>query len=279
MAHNAEKAVADHYGREGLRDRIFEALQRSGLDLNALKPADLAPVDEFHMGGRAATTYVANLVDLPPGTRVLDIGSGLGGVARYLAGEHGCHVTGIDLTPEYVRIAGDLTERTGLSGLVDFVCGSALNLPWPAASFDAVVTFHAAMNISDRPRLYAEAARVLRPKGVFAIYDVLKGATEGMQFPVPWAETADTSFLVTTTELRRLLDHAGFDIEHDEDRREVALEHHRSRLAELSKQSGSPVLGLHLLQGETAGLKSRNMVAMLETDRITLGAITARRRN
>ena len=102
-----------------------------------------------------------------------------------------------------------LTERSGLIDHVDFRVGSALDLPWPMASFDAAVTFHVAMNIADRLRLYAEVARVVRPKGFFAIYDVMKGPNEGMVFPVPWAETVETSFLVTPAEMGKLLSKVG----------------------------------------------------------------------
>lgn len=277
MGPDSESAVAGHYGIAGLGERILDAIAASGLDPAALKPADLAPVDEFHMGGRAATAHVIGLMDIAPGAHVLDVGSGLGGVARYLAAERGAQVTGIDLTPEYVDIAHMLSERTGLGGRVDFIVGSALDLPWPAAHFDAAVTFHVAMNIADRPRLYGEVARVVRSGGLFAIYDVLKGPTKGEEFPVPWAETPATSFLVTPAELRELLAQAGFDIVHEEDRREIALEHHRSRLAGLKASGGPPPLGLHLLQGATAGVKSRNMLRMLEANQITLGAIVARR--
>ena len=217
-------------------------------------------------------------MELPRGATVLDVGSGLGGVARYLAAECGCRATGIDLTAEYLRVGKMLTERTGLSDKVDLHIGSALDLPWADATFDAAVTFHVAMNIADRPRLYAEVARIVRPGGMFAIYDVMKGTKEGMLFPLPWAQTAATSFLVTPKAMRKFLEEAGFEIAHEEDRREIALEHHRNRLAKLSAADGPPPLGLHLLQGQTASLKSRNMVNMLEANQITLGAILARRR-
>jgi hypothetical protein len=134
------------------------------------------------------------------------------------------------------------------------------------------------MNIADRPRLYAEIARVVRPGGTIAIYDVMKGPKEGVLFPVPWAETAETSFLVTPDEMRKLLGQAGFEITHQEDRREIALRHHRDRLAQLSAAGGPSPLGLHLLQGQTASVKSRNMVSMLEANQITLGVIVALRR-
>jgi ubiquinone/menaquinone biosynthesis C-methylase UbiE len=279
MVKERESAVADHYNVDSLGDRILDALQRTGLDLDALTPVDLAPVDEFHVGGRAATRHVIGKMGLPVGARVLDVGSGLGGVARYLAAECGCLASGIDLTAEFVRVARMLTERTGLTGQVDFRVGSALDLPWPVARFDAAVTFHVAMNIADRPGLYAEVARVVRPGGVFAIYDVMKGPTEGMVFPVPWAATAETSFLTTPAEVTRLLDEAGFEVTHQDDRRSSALEHHRKRLATVSAADGPPPLGLHLLQGETAGLKSRNMIKMLEANQVTLGVVIARRRD
>jgi ubiquinone/menaquinone biosynthesis C-methylase UbiE len=278
MAEKTDAIVSGHYGLGDLADRILGALEQSGIDAEALTPVDIAPVDEFHMGGRAATAHVIGQLDLPTGAKVLDVGSGLGGVARYLADECGCHATGIDLTPEYVDVAKMLTERTGLTNKVEFVVGSALDLPWPENSFDAAVTFHVAMNIADRPGLYGNVARVLRSRGSFAVYDVMKGPEQGMLYPLPWAETSDTSFLVTPEEMRTLLDEAGFDVVVEEDRREVALEHHRSRLAQIEEAGGPPPLGLHILQGETAGIKSRNMIEMLESNQITLGAIIARRK-
>jgi ubiquinone/menaquinone biosynthesis C-methylase UbiE len=278
MVRDKENAVVNHYNVTGLGALILDALKRSNINLDALTPRDLAPIDEFHLGGRAATEHVIGLLDPPVGASVLDVGSGLGGVARYLAAERKCRATGIDITPEYVHVAEILTDMTGIADKVRFHIGSALDLPWAAANFDAAVTIHVAMNIADRPRLYSEVARVIRPGGIFAIYDVMKGPKKGMLFPVPWSETPETSFLVTPMEMRTLLGQAGFDITHEEDRREVAVEHHRERLAKLSSAGGPPALGAHLLQGPTTGLKSRNMLAMLEANQITPWVFIARRR-
>ncbi|MCK5275838.1 MAG: class I SAM-dependent methyltransferase [Alphaproteobacteria bacterium] len=134
-------AVADHYEVGNLGEKILDALRRTGVDLDALSPLDLAPVDEFHIGGRAATVHVVGMMNLPVGAHVLDVGSGLGGLARYLATEARCRATGIDLTPEFVAVAQMLTECTGLTDRVDFRVGSALDLPWPEASFDAADDF------------------------------------------------------------------------------------------------------------------------------------------
>ena len=93
-----EAKVAGHYRRGQLEETILRAMAQMGKDAAHLVAADLAPIDEFHVGGLQATQAVAAHMDLRPGLRLLDVGSGIGGSARYFAAEHGCHVTGIDLT-------------------------------------------------------------------------------------------------------------------------------------------------------------------------------------
>lgn len=277
MVDVSEHAVAGHYGGDHLRSRIFEAISKSGLDLHALRPVDLAPVDEFHMGGRAATAEIVGRAGLSADDRVLDIGSGLGGLVRYLTSEVGCRATGLDLTPEYIDLAREFSALTRQSEKADFTLGSALSLPFDDGSFSAALTFHVGMNIADRATKYREAFRVLQPGGKFVIYDVLKGPELGMRFPVPWAETAETSYLVTTESLRDLLVSNGFSILEEEDRTPTVLKHHRARMAELSAGAPPPPLGLHLLQGSTAKIKSQNMIEMAETGQISLGLVIARK--
>lgn len=278
MDNERETLVARHYGKSGLMDRIMAGVEAAGLDPNALAPADLAPVDEFHMGGRAATKHFTGLLHLHPGSRVLDIGSGLGGLARFLASEHGAEAVGVDLTPEFVEIAERLSALTGLEKRTSFQVGSALDLPFGDESFDAATTFHVAMNIADRERMYAEAARVLRPGAGLIVYDVMKGHAPGMVFPTPWAETEAGSHLTTPEETERLLVAAGFEISHREDRAKTVIDHHRERLAEVEAGAGPPPLGLHLLQGENAAEKSKNMIAMMEAGQITLVGLLAEKR-
>lgn len=277
MGTMSERAVADHYGGGDLRSRIFAALSQAGLDPQNLRPADLAPVDEFHMGGRAATAEIVARTGLSASDNVLDIGCGLGGLVRYLAGEIGCCATGLDLTPEYVELAREFTDLTGLADRADFALGSALALPFADHTFSAALTFHAGMNIADREIKYREAYRVLQPAGKIVIYDVLKGLEPGMRFPVPWAETADTSHLVSAAELRRLLSLVGFSMLDEEDRTPLVLKHHRARVAEMSVGTPPPPLGLHLLQGSTAKEKSRNMIEMAEAGQIALGMFIAQK--
>src|SRR3989304_4606074 len=204
--------VQRHYTRSDLGTTILRALSDAGKDVDNLKPEDLAAIDEFHIRGREATLELARAAALDASKQVLDVGSGLGGPSRCIAREFGCRVTGIDLTEEYCRVATLLAERIGLSHLVRYHQGDALNLPFPDGAFDVVWTHHAAMNIPDKATLYREMHRALKPGGALAIYDILAGPGGPVLSPVPGARSPDTSFLVTPQQLRDLLDTAGFEI-------------------------------------------------------------------
>jgi ubiquinone/menaquinone biosynthesis C-methylase UbiE len=172
MAHDP---VETHYASQDLGQVILAALKAAGKDIGHLTPDDLAPVDEFHGGQRPATVRLAELVGFTGSERVLDVGSGLGGPSRYLAWRHGCRVSGVDLTAEFVRVADMLTRMTGLVGRVDYRQGNALDLPFEDMSFDVVWSQNAAMNIADRDRLYREMHRVLKPGGKLALQEVAVG--------------------------------------------------------------------------------------------------------
>src|SRR5499426_3102328 len=92
------RAVNEHWERPGIERAILDALAAAGRDVSRLTIDDLAPADQFHGGGKPATERLARLANLRPGMRVLDVGGGLGGPARTLAGQFGCIVTVVDLT-------------------------------------------------------------------------------------------------------------------------------------------------------------------------------------
>ena len=169
-----EQAVARHYAHGSLEETILNALAAAGKDVSHLTPKDLAPVDEFHIGGRQATIAFAEQFCPRSGMRLLDVGCGLGGAARYFAHEHGCRVTGIDLSDEYVNVANALAARVGLDERVSCELGSALALPFEPGSFDGAYMFHVGMNIENKAKLFAEVRRVLAPSGLFGIYDVMR---------------------------------------------------------------------------------------------------------
>lgn len=262
MSGELETAVSRHYGRGDVTRRILDALKTAGADPDRLKLEDLAPVDEFHIGGRTATQYVLAKMPLGKDQHVLDIGCGIGGAARYLASAHGCRVTGFDLTPEYIDAANTLTERVGLADRVRFEGASALELPFEDRSFDAAITFHVAMNIKDRPALYREAARVLKREATFGVYDVMKGTSDGVRYPTPWADTPETSYVTSPDEMQALLEEAGFSVVEVEDRTAQGIEFFRQRLA--LSPGGPPPVGLHLLLGPGARTKFENVLKGLE---------------
>ena len=276
MSHRVNETIQTHYARPDLGSVILAALEKAGKDLGQLTPEDLAPVDEFHIRGRAATLELARAAGIDASQRVLDVGSGVGGTSRCLAREFGCHVTGIDLTDEYCRAAAMLSARVGLADLVDYRQGDATDLPFADEVFDVVWTEHVAMNIPDKPRLYAEMYLVLKPGGTLAIYDVLAGPSGAVVFPVPWARTPDTSFLVQPNELRRLLEDAGFTIADWRDTTEAARAWFTA-LAEKIRKEGFPPLGFHLLLGSDFQQMAQNQGRNLQEGRIVLGQVVARK--
>jgi ubiquinone/menaquinone biosynthesis C-methylase UbiE len=175
--------------------------------------SQLAGLDQFHVMGLEATEQLAQIAGIERGETILDAGSGLGGPSRYLASTYGCRVIGADLSPSFVAVAQLLAQRTGLDALVSYQIGDLLALPFPDSSFDVVWTQHVVMNIPARERVYREFRRMLRPGGKLAFYDVLAtDANLELHFPVPWAESSETSFLFTQDETSSVLGTAGFTI-------------------------------------------------------------------
>lgn len=272
---SVERSVAQHYTHGSLERTILDALTAAGKDLDRLNPSDLAPVDEFHIGGRQATIDFAEQLEVRSGMRLLDIGSGLGGASRYFAQNHGCQVTGVDLTEEYVRVAEALARRVGLGAFVSYKQGSALSPPFAPGAFDGAYMLHVGMNIENKARLFAEVHRVLVPRGVFGIYDVMRDRDGALTYPVPWASSAQTSFVATAADYRRLLAAAGFEILKERSRRDFAIEFF-NRMRDQAAQSGPPPVGLHILMGVDAPRKIANMIGNLERGLIAPAEIVCR---
>jgi hypothetical protein len=148
-------------------------------------------------------------------------------------------------------------------------------MPFEVGAFDAAITLHVAMNIKDRAGLYREVARVLKLGAMFCIYDVMKGETEGLRLPVPWAESPSTSHLTSPQEMQTLLRDAGFQLIEIENRTAFAIDFFRQSLANAA--SGPPPLGLHIVMGATAREKLQNVLANLESGAIAPTVMIARR--
>lgn len=242
--------VAAHYVGHGLKQRLTEALDAAGFSESKVSVQDLAPLDQFHTRGLAATADLALAAGLTAADVVLDVGSGLGGPSRYLAATYGCTVQGIDLSPAFVEAADYLAERAQLADKVSYRTGDALALPFSDASFDVAWTQHVAMNIADRDRLYAEIRRVLRPGGKLAAYDVVAGSGEALHFPVPWSRAPETSFVMTPAAMRSTLERHGLVVQSWTDRTAEGVSWFEQQRAARAQATAQPQrLGLHLAMG------------------------------
>jgi ubiquinone/menaquinone biosynthesis C-methylase UbiE len=148
-----------------------------------------------------------------------------------LAAEFGCHVTGVDLSAEFVEAARVLSERVGSADRVDFRHGDALNLPFEEDRFDAAFMIHVTMNVANKKGLFAEAGRVLKPGGKLVLWEIFKTAEPDLTYPVPWAEGESFSFLIPMTEMVALIEAAGFSPLQVDDATAEAAEWVRARLA------------------------------------------------
>ncbi|NDW00170.1 class I SAM-dependent methyltransferase [Salipiger sp. PrR002] len=251
--------VARHYHSGHLLERISDGCAALGLTPPIAHDA-LAPVDEFHIGGRLATKPFVEALNLSPESKVVDLGCGLGGPARYVAANTGAHVTGVDLTAEFVDTGRVLTDWSGLSDRVHLIEGSVLDLPLESGSMDAAYMIHVGMNIADKAGIAREAKRVLKPGGVFAIYDVMQVGEGQMDYPVPWASSPEQSALVPPETYEAALKSVGFEVTDWIDRRAFAEKFFADLAAAQSQAGGPPPLGLHLIMGENTALKVQHMV-------------------
>lgn len=260
--------VASHYVSGGdLAGAIAESLRRAGKDIDKLTTADLGTVDEFHIRGRPATLELARALNIDARSHVLDIGSGLGGPARTLAESYGCHVTGIDLTQAFCDAAATLSNWVGLGDRLTFRQGDATSLPFADATFDAAMTIHVAMNIARKDLVYAEAKRVLKPGGRFAIYDIVAGEGGDVLFPVPWAREPSISHLATPDAMRTLLTDAGFKILDVQDSTEESQRWFEAMAARIA-EGATPAVTFQIFLGNDFPEMARNQVRNLRERRI-----------
>jgi len=272
-----ERDLTQHYHHGALEEALLKAVVAAGKNPNKLTADDLAPADEFHIGGRQATVDFANALAPAAGTHLLDIGAGLGGPSRYFARTFGCRVSGVDLSEEYVAVARSLSWRVGLEDRVDYRQASALQMPYADATFDAAYMQHVGMNIADKRRLFREVGRVLKPGGSFGIYDIMRTDDAPLKFPLPWSSSAETSFVEAPTDYRAALSSEGFVVVEERDRRQFALDFYRAMKAKAAASGGPPALGLHVIIGPAAPERLGNMIALIERGTIAPVQIICRR--
>jgi ubiquinone/menaquinone biosynthesis C-methylase UbiE len=244
------------------RRNIEQALIAAGKDLDHLEPADLALLEDFHTMGRFATTQLVDLIGITSGDGVLDAGSGIGGTARFVAGRCHCRVTAVDLTEEYCETSRWLNQLVGLDERITVRQADVTQLPFADAAFQVVFSQHVQMNVADKTRLYREARRVLISGGRLAMWDITDGARGELDYPLPWADQPGNSHLVTSDQLRTVVESSGFAIDHWNDLTEQATE----MMQMLLTLPPNP-LGLHAFVPDFAQ-KAKNLTLALADGRL-----------
>jgi ubiquinone/menaquinone biosynthesis C-methylase UbiE len=260
-----DKAVSDHYVHGDLLNAIKAALPALGKTVEQLTVADLAPVDEFHIGGRLATDHLLDQLNFSEQGYILDVGCGLGGAARYVATKYKNRVAGIDLTPEYIETGNVLCQWLNLDKEVTLQQGSALTMPYSENSFDGGYMLHVGMNIEDKATLFTEIFRVMKPGSSFGVYDIMRQKEGDLIYPVPWATEGNTSKLATPEQYKQGLSDAGFKISKENNRHNFALDFFEQLQEKIAANGGPPPLGLHTLMQESTANKIKNMVYNLNS--------------
>ena len=275
----ANSDISAHYSRGNLLERLRAALAAEGVDPDHPTIDQLAPFDHFHGRGLEATQELASSLSIAPPDYILDVGSGIGGPARYFAHRFGCRVTGIDLTPGFCEAARVLTRAVGLDDKVAFEQGSALKMPFGDASFDGAYSMNVAMNIADKAGFYREIRRVLKPGAWLALSEIARGPGGEPHYPTPWAGTAQASFLATPLETRTALEANGFDIASSRDTAKQALEFNARSRAMVERGEKPPHRAVQLIHGDLAREMAANTGRGLAEARLVPIEILCRRRD
>jgi ubiquinone/menaquinone biosynthesis C-methylase UbiE len=273
---NNEQIIAQHYQHESLLSAIVGALAKQQKPLNVLSIDDLAPVDEFHIGGRLASEHFFKQLPLNNSSQVLDIGCGLGGAARFVAQTYHAMVSGIDLSKEYIETGNILSQWLKLTDKVKLQQGSALNMPYISNSFHCAYMMHVGMNIQDKQQLFNEVYRLLKKNSYFGLYDVMRLNDGELNYPVPWASESKNSYLSTLEQYRACLMMAGFEVITVNNRREFSLDYFE-QVRRQHKAKGRPILGLHTLMQASTSEKLTNLHTNIENYIIAPIEIIARK--
>lgn len=178
MLNEQKSGVIQYYDTHPINEEeILAKLAARGDNLDAITELELKDFDQDHYGGIDVVDALAESAGIRGEYHVLDVCSGMGGPARWIAYRLGCRVTGLDFTKSRVDGAQRLTKRVGLDHLVDFVHGDATEMPLPDKHFDVLISQEAWLHIPDKATLIAECIRVVKPGGIIAFTDITVRAT------------------------------------------------------------------------------------------------------
>ena len=269
--------VIDHYQGSNLYDSILDGLRKAGLDLDNLSPETLSAADEFHIGGTEATDFVCDKFDDLAGHKLLDVGCGIGGPARFISNRVGCEVVGVDLTPDFIKTGNLLTDLVSMKNAVTLMEGNATELSFSPSSFDAAYMMHVGMNISDKRGTFKEVNRVLKDRGLFVIYDVMCLREQQLTYPLPWASNKEGSAVDAPETYQSILEAEGFAVTEIDVKRDFAVGFFENMMKKM--EGGPPPLGLHLVMGSNTAVKVQNVHRQIVDGLLAPVLMVAKKRN
>lgn len=231
---------------ETISGQILQAFENVHGSTTVPTPKALAPADHFHAGGLAATEELAKALSLKAHERVLDIGCGVGGPARWMADQHAVLVDGIDLSTSFITIGHALTKACRLESRVTLKIGNATTLPYEAAVFDKAYSQNVAMNIADKTAFFQEAYRVLKPGAIFACSIFTRLDDQEPAYPTPWSQDGSGSFLETSDSIVQSASQVGFRLRNQKSSNPQAA----AKMAKAIEERGLPKFSLRLLLGD-----------------------------
>ena len=269
--------IIEHYQGSNLYESIVDGLRKAGLNMDNLSPENLSAADEFHIGGTEATDFVCDKVGDFAGQKLLDVGCGIGGPARFISNRMGCEVVGVDLTPDFVRTGNLLTGLVSMTNAVTLMEGNAAELSFPPSSFDAAYMMHVGMNISDKRGTFKEVNRVLKDRGLFVIYDVMCLKEQQLTYPLPWASNKEGSAVDAPETYQSILEAEGFAVTEIDVKRDFAVGFFENMMKKM--EGGPPPLGLHLVMGSNTAVKVQNVHRQIVDGLLAPVLMVAKKRN
>ena len=258
--------IENFWTRGDIFSRVHQAMSEAGLINKKLEIEELFPIDQYHARGIAATVDLGKRMPIKKNKRILDIGCGLGGPARYYAKEFECTITGIDITPSFVEIGNEFNKLTSMSDNVELLVGNGETLDFDNETFDGAYSQHVTMNIANREKFFSEAFRVLKKDSFFAFTEHGLGPEGNPIFPLPWANSLEMSFLLPPQKTISILKDTGFsDIKIIETAEKYISGY--EKLIKLKSENKKSVLGIHVIGGDSMNERSKNSMESIKENR------------